>query len=176
VASAAQIAEVSRSIDDRFASSDHPTRTQTEAAFAQMFTDMLGNVQAYIRNIGLAVVFSLSLVAANAMAMSMRERTTEIAVLKAIGFTRARVLGMVLGESCAITLLGGALGVLLGCACLQIGHQISTQIVFFPVHEMLGLWLAWLLLIAAAIGLASGLVPATRAAQLSVVNGLRRVV
>ena len=60
-----------QAIDERFASSENPTRTQTEAAFAQMFTDMLGNVQAYIRNIGLAVVFSLSVVAANAMAMSM---------------------------------------------------------------------------------------------------------
>jgi putative ABC transport system permease protein len=176
VANADRIAEVSRAIDDRFASSDHPTRTQTEAAFAQMFSDMLGNVQAYIRNIGLAVVFSLSLVAANAMAMSMRERTTEIAVLKAIGFTRARVLSMVLGESCAITLLGGILGVMLGLTCLQIGHEISSQIVFFPVHEMLGIWLAYLLLVAVCIGLASGIVPATRAAQLSVVNGLRRLV
>lgn len=79
-----------------------------------MFIDMLGNIQAYIRNIGLAVVFSLSLVAANSMAMSMRERVTEIAVLKAIGFSQQRILGMILGESCMIALMGGALGVFLG--------------------------------------------------------------
>lgn len=176
IANADEVALASEAIDEKFASSDNPTRTQTEAAFAQMFSDMLGNVQAYIRNIGLAVVFSLSLVAANAMAMSMRERTTEIAVLKAIGFSRRRVLSTVLGEACSITLLGGVLGIVIGCACLQLGHQINSQIIPFPIHEMLGTWLVYLLATAAAIGLVSGLVPAVRAAQLSVVDGLRQVV
>src|SRR5262245_45242481 len=171
-----EISSVAQAIDDRFASSDNPTRTQTEAAFAQMFSDMLGNIQTYIRNIGLAVAFSLSLVAANAMAMSMRERTTEIAVLKAIGFSRRRVLVTVLGEACAITLLGGALGVAIGCFCLQALHEINSQ--FFPieVQEMIGVWLLSLLAVAAGIGLASGIVPAARAAQMSVIDGLRRIV
>jgi putative ABC transport system permease protein len=170
------ISSVARAIDDRFASSDNPTRTQSEAAFAKMFGDMLGNIQDYIRNIGLAVAFSLTLVAANAMAMSMRERTTEIAVLKAIGFSRRRVLVTVLGESCWMTLLGGVLGIGIGCLCLQSLHEINAQ--FFPlsVHEMLGPWLLYLLGMAAGIGVASGLVPAVRAAQLSVIDGLRRVV
>jgi putative ABC transport system permease protein len=176
VASAEVIAHASQAIDDRFASSDNPTRTQTEAAFAQMFSDMLGNVQAYIRNIGLAVVFSLSLVAANAMAMSMRERTTEIAVLKAIGFSRRRVLVMILGEACSITLLGGLLGIAIGCSCLELLHQLSSQFVPFSVLELLGPWVLYLLATAAGIGLASGIVPAVRAAQLSVIDGLRRVV
>lgn len=170
------MASVSQKIDDRFASSDNPTRTQTEAAFAQMFTDMMGNVQAYIRNIGLAVVFSLSLVAANAMAMSMRERTTEIAVLKAIGFSRRRVLVTILGEACSITLLGGMLGIFLGCSCLELLHTLSSQMMPLSVFEMFGPWLAYLLATAAGIGLASGIVPAVRAAQLSVIDGLRRVV
>jgi len=176
VASADVIADVSQAIDDRFASSDNPTRTQTEAAFAQMFTDMLGNVQAYIRNIGLAVVFSLSLVAANAMAMSMRERTTEIAVLKAIGFSRRRVLVTILGEACSITLLGGLLGIVIGSSCLEMLHRLSSQLFPFSVLEMLGPWLLYLLATSAGIGLASGIVPAVRAAQLSVIDGLRRVV
>ena len=169
------IPEVIRAIDSEFASSENPTRTQTEAAFAQMFTDMLGNIQQYIRNIGLAVVFSLSLVAANSMAMSMRERTTEIAVLKAIGFPRARVLLMILGESCLIALLGGVLGMALGCAFLEFIHGISSQ--FFPmgIKDLAGPWLLVLLGIAAGIGLASGIVPGLRATQLSVIDGLRRV-
>lgn len=176
VTSSETMASVSQRIDERFASSDNPTRTQTEAAFAQMFSDMLGNVQAYIRNIGLAVVFSLSLVAANAMAMSMRERTTEIAVLKAIGFSRRRVLVTILGEACSITLLGGLMGIVIGCSFLELLHVAMSQ--FFPisVFEMLGPWLAYLLATAAGIGLASGIVPAVRAAQLSVIDGLRRVV
>ena len=141
-----------------------------------MFVDMLGNIQAYIRNIGLAVAFSLSLVAANAMAMSMRERTTEIAVLKAIGFSRGRVLRMVLGEACSIAILGGFLGVVLGCTCLEALHGISAQFFPFSVFEMAGLWLVYLLAVAAGIGVVSGIVPAIRAAQLSVVDGLRQVV
>jgi putative ABC transport system permease protein len=176
VKNADEMASISKAIDDRFASSDNPTRTQTEAAFAQMFTDMLGNVQAYIRNIGLAVVFSLSLVAANAMAMSLRERTTEVAVLKAIGFTRSRVLVLVLGEACSITLLGGLLGIFIGCSCLQLLHLMSTQFFPFSIFDMLGPWIGLLVAVAAGIGLASGIVPAIRAAQLSVIEGLRRVV
>lgn len=174
--SAKAIPGIIDSIDDRFASSQNPTRTQTEAAFAQMFTDMLGNIQAYIRNIGLAVVFSLSLVAANAMAMAMRERTTEVAVLKAIGFPRGRVLGMILGESCVIALFGGVLGVALGCLFLQLLHGINSQ--FFPlgIVDMVGPWLLTMLLVAGGIGFASGIIPAARAAQLSVIDGLRRIV
>jgi putative ABC transport system permease protein len=173
---AADVSAVSKAIDERFASSENPTRTQTEAAFAQMFADMLGNIQTYIRNIGLAVAFSLTLVAANAMAMSMRERTTEIAVLKAIGYSRRRVLVTVLGEACSITILGGLLGIAIGCLCLEALHQINSQFFPFAIYEMLGPWLLSLLAVAAGIGVASGMVPAVRAAQLSVIDGLRRVV
>jgi putative ABC transport system permease protein len=167
---------VCKAIDDRFASSDNPTRTQTEAAFAQMFADMLGNLQTFVRNIAIIVVIALTLVAASAMVMSMRERTTEIAVLKAIGFSRRRILFTVLGEACAITLLGGTVGVLIGCFFLQALHWMSSQ--FFPmaVREMVGVWLVYLLAVSAGVGLISGILPAIRAAQLSVIDGLRRVV
>jgi putative ABC transport system permease protein len=163
-------------IDDRFASSDNPTRTQTEGAFAQMFTDMMGNIQAYIRNIGLAVMFSLTLVAANAMAMSLRERTTEIAVLKAIGFPKGRVLGMVLGESCFISAVGGIVGLAVGSMFMEGLHRLARQ--FFPlgIRDMAGPWMGLIIAIAIGIGLASGLVPAIRAARLSVIDGLRRVI
>jgi putative ABC transport system permease protein len=170
------MAITSKAIDERFASSDNPTRTQTESAFAQIFADMVGNIQAYIFYIGLAVVFSLTLVAATAMAMSMRERTTEIAVLKAIGFSRGRVLGLVLGEACGIAILGGLLGVGMGCLCLQSLHGVMPQFFPFSIIDMAGRWLLMLLATAAGIGVASGIVPAIRASQLSVVDGLRRVI
>lgn len=175
-AEGASLAEVAKAIDERFASSENPTRTQTEAAFAQMFADMLGNIRTLILIIGLAVVFALCLVTATAMAMSMRERTTEIAVLKAIGFSKLRVLWMVLGESVWIAILGGVLGIGLGCLFLQGLHGVSNQ--FFPISivELAGPWLLSLLAIAGGIGLVSGVVPAIRAAQLSVIDGLRRVV
>jgi putative ABC transport system permease protein len=169
------IPSLSQAIDDRFASSDNPTRTQTEAAFAQMFSDMLGNIQAYIRNIGLAVMFSLTLVSANAMAMAMRERTTEVAVLKAIGFPRGRVLKMILGESCLIAAIGGLLGLAVGGGFLQLLHQGLPQLFPFSLADMAGPWMLWIIAIAIGIGLVSGVVPAVRAAQLSVVDGLRRV-
>ena len=169
------IPAVVKAIDDRFGSSDTPTRTQTEAAFAQMFVDMLGNVQVLIRNIGLAVVFSLCLVTANSMAMSMRERVTEIAVLKAIGFPRSRILFMILGESSLIAMLGGLLGVSMGCAFLQAMNAALPQFFPFTVLEMLGPWISYGFIVAAVLGIVSGLVPAIRAAQLSVIDGLRRI-
>ena len=173
---AEQMASISQAIDKRFANSDNPTLTQTEAAFAQIFSDMLGNIQEYIRNIGLAVVFSLSLVAGNTMAMSIRERTTEIAVLKAIGFPRWRIMVMILGEACSISLLGGLLGIVTGCASLELLHQVARQ--FFPVSifNLAGPWILSLLALAAGIGILSGVVPAVRAGQRSIVDGLRRVI
>lgn len=170
------MARVCQAIDDRFASSDNPTRTQTETAFAQMFADMLGNIRTFILVIGLAVVFALSLVAANAMAMSMRERTTEVAVLKAIGFSKMKVLSFVLGEAIWIALFGGLLGIGLGCLCLQGLHAMMAQFFPFSVFEFAGPWMLILIAAAAGIGLVSGLVPAVRASQLSVVDGLRRVI
>lgn len=167
---------VVKAIDEKFASSQNPTRTQTESAFFQMFADMMGNVQAFIFYIGCAVVFSLSLVAANAMAMSMRERTTEVAVLKAIGFPRGRVLRLILGESCLIATLGGMIGIAAGCAFLESLHHLNAQMFPVSVRFFAGPWLLVMLTVAAGIGLVSGIVPAIRAAQLSVIDGLRRVV
>ncbi len=176
VSSSDALARVAQSIDDRFASSENPTLTQTERAFFQMFVDMAGNVQNFIFWIGVAVVVSLTLVAASAMAMSMRERTTEIALLKAIGFSRRRVLVTVLGEATSLTLLGGLLGIFIGCSFLELLHKVMAQMFPFSVAEFFGPWLVYLLATAAGIGLISGIVPAIRAAQLSVIDGLRRVV
>jgi len=173
--SANVIPTICETLDDRFASSDNPTRTQTEAAFAQMFSDMLGNIQAYIRNIGLAVMFSLTLVSANAMAMAMRERTTEVAVLKAIGFSRQRVLNMILGESCLIAGIGGLLGLVVGAGFLQLMHRAAPQMIPIGLADLAGPWMLWIVGVATGIGLVSGMVPAVRAAQMSVVDGLRRV-
>lgn len=123
-ASSDVIPGICKGFDGRLARCDNPTRSQTEAALAQMFSDMLGNIQAYIRNIAMAVTFSLSLVAGKVMAMSMRERTTKVAVLKAIGFSKLRILSFVLGESTMISLLGGMLGIAGGTIAL---HMSPTK-------------------------------------------------
>jgi len=173
-----EVAFVSEEIDAKFANSENPTRTRTEAAFQRMFADMLGDVQAYIRYISIAVVFALVLVTATAMAMSMRERTTEVALLKAIGFSQQRVLLLVLGESTIIAILGGLLGIAGGLGALQLLSGVAAAAPLFPVpvSDLAGIWLAGLVIVAAAIGFTSGVVPAVLAARLSVVNGLRRVV
>lgn len=173
-----EVAIVSEEIDAQFANSENMTRTRTEAAFQKMFADMLGDVQSYIRYISLAVVFALGLVTATAMAMSMRERTTEVAVLKAIGFSKQRVLSLVLGESTMISVIGGLLGIAGGLGVLHLLTKvpIAAQLFPVPVASLAGPWLAGMVFVAAAIGFVSGVVPAVMAAQLSVIDGLRRVV
>ncbi|HEY6332013.1 MAG TPA: ABC transporter permease, partial [Blastocatellia bacterium] len=88
--------QVMREIDDMFANSSAPTKTETEKAFQASFVSMLGNVTGLITGIGLVVVFAITLISANAMALSARERATEVAVMKAIGFTPGLVLMLVL--------------------------------------------------------------------------------
>jgi putative ABC transport system permease protein len=109
------------------------------------------------------------------MAMAMRERVTEIAVLKAIGFSRQRVLVMVLGEAFLVSFLGGSLGVVMGCGLLHLMHLALPQQFPFTILEMIGPWILSGFVIAGFIGIISGLVPAIQASRLSVINGLRRV-
>jgi putative ABC transport system permease protein len=171
--SAAAVERLVPEIDTRYESSDAPTLTQSHQAFAAMFSKFAGNLQVYVRNIGLAVVFALTLVAGNAMAMSMRERTTEIAVLKAIGFQRWLVLVMVLGESILIALMGGSVGVAAGRGTWSTVHYFWPQ--YIPLDWMAPAVLVYGVLVAGAVGFASGIGPALRAAGLSVIGGLRRV-
>lgn len=173
-----EVALMCDEIDGKFANSESATRTRTEAAFSKMFVDMLGDVQSYIQYISMAVVFALALVTATAMAMSMRERTTEVAVLKAIGFSKQRILAMVLGESFLISSLGGVIGIAAGLGLLHFASSIPAAAILFPypIAQLVGPWLLALIGVAGAIGLVSGVLPAIRASQLSVVDGLRQVV
>lgn len=173
-ASADIIPSMCEQIDSRYASSPNPTKTQTEKAFSQIFVKMAGNVQHFILFIAAFVTISLTLVAANGMAMSMRERTTEIAVLKALGFQNSAVLFLMLGEAILIASLGGVLGVAAGRGIYAIGHELAPS--FIRTAGMPWQVMAWGMLVAAGIGFASGIVPAFLAARLSVVNGLRRII
>lgn len=171
--SAAAIPDLCRRIDEHFASSQFPTNTQTERSFSQMFVKMAGNVQNFIFFIGVFVTIALTLVAANGMAMSIRERTTEIAVLRAIGFRSHQVLVMVLGESMIVALVGGILGVAAGRGVYAVGHEFAPM--FIQMSRMPPGVMAEGIAVALGIGLVSGLEPAVRAARLPVVDGLRRV-
>ncbi len=174
--SAAAMPKLVDKIDGFTANSDTPTRTQDEEAFSNMFMEMIGDFRYYLLLVGLAVVFVLLIVAGVAMGMSTRERTTEIAVLKAIGFPRGRILMMVLLESILVAGVGGALGCFGMRALFQVvdgakllGGFLPTFYIPWPV-ALSGFGLSL------AIGLFSGLFPAIQASRLSVINGLRKVV
>jgi putative ABC transport system permease protein len=174
--SADTMVTLSQKIDDLYHNSDHPTRTLTEEAFAKMFAEMLGDLKGMVRSISLAILFSVLCVAGNTMAMSMRERTSEVAVLKAIGFDNGRVLFLVMTEAVLVAGLGGMIGSI-GCKGLceiiDISRYSTGFLPFFyiPWHIVLeGLGVSLL------TGFISGIYPAVRAANLSVIDGLRRVI
>ena len=104
------VTKVAQAIDETFRNADRPTKTESEHAFQLGFIGMLGNIKAFIMSICLAVVFTILLVSANTMAMSIRERTREVAVLKTLGFTRNSILGLFVGEAVSLSLVGGLVG------------------------------------------------------------------
>src|SRR5208337_2819906 len=114
VATPGDVSKIASTVDDMFRNSPQPTKSESEKAFGLEFVAMMGNVKAFILSICSAVVFATLLVSANTMAMSIRERTREVAVLKTLGFTRNSVLGLFVSESVAISVAGGLIGASLG--------------------------------------------------------------
>jgi putative ABC transport system permease protein len=171
IADPAQTAAVSKKIDALFENSPAETKTVTEKALAQGFADQVGNIGAIIQWILAAVFFTLLLVTGNTIAQSVRERTSELAVLKTVGFSDGRTLGLVLAESCLLAILGGGLGLALGVMAIGAGDPTGgfLPIFYFPTRDMiLGVILVLLL------GLVAGILPAVQAMRLSIVDALRR--
>jgi putative ABC transport system permease protein len=166
-------ARVAKSIDDQFRNSPAPTKTGTEQAFNASFATMWGNVGLLMNTIGMAVVFAILLVTANAMMMSARERAREVAVLKTIGFTDRRLFGLVMLEAGIITVTGAVIG--LGAAKLLYRATNFNAAGFLPGFDVTWSTLALGGGIALVLMLASGIVPAARAARLPVVTALRNV-
>jgi putative ABC transport system permease protein len=171
-----KMASLCKQIDESYANSNTPTKTQTEEAFGNMFAEMAGDFVWIIVGIGLAVGVSILCVAANAMAMALRERTTEIAVLKAIGFTRPLIVGLILAESVLIAGLGGLVGAIGGKLFFDSFDLAKYSAGFLPFFYVPWSTALGGLTVALAVGVFSGLLPASSAARLSVVNGLRKVV
>ncbi|MDR3639459.1 MAG: ABC transporter permease [Isosphaeraceae bacterium] len=174
--SASVMVPICHKIDAEYKSSDTPTLTQSEEAFGQMFGEMMKGLQWVISMIGLVVVVALVFVAGNAMAMALRERTTEIAVLKAIGFSNGLVLFLVLAEAMFVAGIGGALGSF-GCKFLCDTVDVARYSAgFLPFFYVSAANATMGLVVALLIGFFSGLIPAVLAARSSVINGLRKVV
>jgi len=164
---------VAKAIDAKYANSSFETKTETESAFQAGFAKQFGNIELLILSIGTVVFFTLLLVTGNTMAISVRERIAELAVLKAIGVKDSSVLFLVLGESLLIALIGGAIG--LSLAVLAIPAMSAMLNGFLPPLILSKPLLMLGLLFAVFVGMLSGLVPGIGAMRMRVVNALRRV-
>ena len=164
---------IAKAIDAEFANSPNETKTEAESAFAANWVKQFGNIQFLIVTIGAVVFFTLLLVTGNTMAISVRERTSELAVLKAIGYSDRAVLFFVLAESLVIALFGGLLGLGLAMAAMPVlGVALSS---ILPNLVLPGSILLLGLVVAVIVGIASGLLPGIGAMRMRVVNALRRV-
>ena len=164
---------VARTVDEMFRNSTVQTHTESEKAFQLSFVSFLGNVKLFLLSICAAVTFTILLVSANTMAMTVRERTREVGVLKTLGFPNGSILGIILGEAALISLIGGALGC--GLAVLMCGvvrqmpafiQQLKTLTIAPPVF-------AACLIVAVLIGVISALVPAWSASRTPILESLR---
>ena len=172
----ARAAEIGAAIDALFENSSSPTITESERNFTADFMSMAGDLGVLINGIGLTVCFAILLVTANTMSMAVRERRTEIAVLKTLGFTSAQVMGLVVSEALVIGGAGGVLGVA-GTAALiwALDHATSGTWFGFAGMELTARVAALGLGVALVLGLAAGLMPAVGAYRARVTEMLRGV-
>ncbi|RPJ01833.1 MAG: FtsX-like permease family protein [Candidatus Aminicenantes bacterium] len=164
--------QVTKAIDALFANSPFETLTQTEKAFAASFVNQMGNIELLIMTIGLVVFFTLLLVTGNTMAIAVRERSGELAVLKTIGFSDPRVMRLILAEAVLIAAQGGLVGLALAKLVLP---GLTRALPMLGVLYVSPLTFAAGFLLALAVGAAAGLLPAIGAMRLKVVDALRRV-
>jgi putative ABC transport system permease protein len=170
-ADAAQSERIAHAIDAISANSDHETRAQTEQAFQASFIKQLANIGLIVTSIMGAVFFTLLLLTGNTMMQAVRERTSELAVLKTLGFSSRSVLLMVLAEGVLMLLIGGVIGMAL-VAVLVSGMAASTG-GMMPIHGIgAGTWERGIALMV-LIGLVVGALPALRAMRLDIVDALR---
>ncbi|MGZ5487599.1 MAG: ABC transporter permease [Candidatus Aminicenantales bacterium] len=163
---------VTKAIDALFENSPFETRTQTEKAFAASFAKQMGNVELLIMTIGSVVFFTLLLVTGNTMAIAVRERSGELAVLKTVGFSDRRVLGLILAEAVLIAGQGGFIGLALAKLVIP---RLSRALPMLGVLYVSPLTFAAGFVVAIAVGAAAGLLPAIGAMRLRVVDALRRI-
>lgn len=163
---------VVKAVDATFANSPWETKSDTEKSFAAGFAKQMGNIGFLILAIGGIVFFTLLLVTGNTMAIGVRERTAELAILKAIGFSDRFILFYVLAESLCIALIGGALGLGLAKLFTLSGDPTHGMLPLFylPINSML-IGVAFAL----GIGALAGLLPAFAASRLRVVEALRKI-
>jgi len=174
VADAASVPVVSETIDNMFRNSPAETKTETEKAFVLGFISMLGNIQVIIASVAGVVVFTMLLVSVSTMAMAVRERIRDVAILKAIGYRRNTVLFLVMAEALGISLTGVALGIGLGESLRLVDLDRITQ-GFIPRFSPEFSTYAAVLGAGLVIGLVSGFLPAWQAAKMTVTTAMRQM-
>ena len=166
--------KVAKAIDDMFAESPFPTKTESEGQFALSFVEFLGNIKLFLLLICAAVTFTILLVSGNTMAMSVRERIKEVGVLKTLGFNSEAILGIIVGEAVCISLIGGAIGIGLASVLALLGGKVlggflpqlhNLTVTPFTILVALGLSLV--------VGLVSSIIPAWNAAKTNILDSLR---
>jgi putative ABC transport system permease protein len=167
----AKAQQMASTFDAMFANSSAETKTTTEKGFVEGFAKQIGDIGAIMIAIVIAVMFTMMLVAANTMAQSVRERTSEVGVLKTLGFPNAAILAMVLAESVAITAIGGGLGLLVSWLFVRQGDPTNGMLPIFvlPPRDVAAGGVLVLLL-----GLLAGALPAAGAMRLHITDALRR--
>ena len=164
-------AETAALIDAEFANSPYETKAEPEGAFLQGFANQIGDIGFIMMSIVAAVFFTILLVAGNTMAYAVRERTNELAVLKAVGFTDSGVLGLVLGESFLLTAIGGGIGLALAWLMVSAGDPTNGFLVtfFIPGRDMV-----YGVILIAVMAFVAGILPAMQAQRLRIADALRR--
>jgi putative ABC transport system permease protein len=166
---------ISQKIDDMFRNSDYPTETFTEKEFQLQFMAMIGNIKLLFTVVSLCSIFMVILLAALTMSMAARERVTEIAVLKAIGFTSGTILTLMLIEFVTLGFVGGALGTFGAKLVFQAVNMTEVTQGFLVAFGVNAETIVKCLIAAVIVGFLAGGLPALRSARLSVVDGLRKV-
>ncbi len=167
------VPRVGTAIDQMFHNSTVETKTESEQAFALSFVSFLGNVKVFLLSISAAIVFTVLLVSANTMAMSVRERVREVGVLKTLGFTRGGILGIILGEACTISLAGGGIGFLLSMLLMRSASNSPFGGFIPPLGSVTPVMALACVLTAVSVGLLSSLIPAWNASRTPIVEALR---
>jgi putative ABC transport system permease protein len=165
-----RVPAISRAIDAMFDNSPYPTRTESEKEFGRSFLAFLGNIKLFLAAVCAAVTFTILLVSANTVAMAVRERTRETAILRTLGYTPTEILQLIVGESILISMIGGIFGLLLGWLLATGLHAVAGGFGFQGLK-----WQAAAIVFAMAglVGFTASLIPAVIASRKNVVESLR---